>query len=348
MKWREEERENQLSPNQNFLLPSKPNKPMDGKIVATGFDALMVDGRDGERVLGILGEEERESKNSKKRKSEKERLRQQSRSKKRMRRIVCDVQYSNENKSPAIRVQGKSSYVFAISPTGEKAKLHFLKAAFSPEDCARLSVLLENEREFWVPRKDVRRMPEGLEHQLREYFTVGKWCAVGHIRPNVDSAYWAKPVGDIEAFHNQELVGLLKEFSSTATSILKERRPDIYWGISTLDQSIFGAFHLFFGLRGMVRQHVDSNDAISFIFPLQMEEGAKGGLEIGRSSMCFSSKPGDAILLDGDLLSHGMPEYNADPFHRLIGAFVVQKSYLRLHGLLIDKKNILLPIKPIE
>ena len=46
----------------------------------------------------------------------------------------------------------------------------------------------------------------------------------------------------------------------------------------------------------------------------------------------FSSKPGDVILLDSDLLSHGIPVYEAKPSEQIVGIFVIQKSYLQMNG----------------
>jgi len=65
------------------------------------------------------------------------------------------------------------------------------------------------------------------------------------------------------------------------------------------------------------------------------------GLEIGGSPWCFSSQPGDAVLFDSNFLSHGAPESKGDRAKRLVGVFVVQWSYLRLHGLAVGKGNIL-------
>jgi len=152
-------------------------------------------------------------------------------------------------------------------------------------------------------------------------------------------------VGDIFQFPNQLLMESLAEISSIATSLLKRYRPDIYSGVSGIYKDIFGPFNLFFGVRGTVCQHTDFNDVISVIFPIRTVYQAKGGLEIGGSSLCFNSQPGDVILLDSDLLSHGVPQFDADPIHRMVGIFIIQKSFLRLHGLKVNKDNILVKIK---
>ena len=42
---------------------------------------------------------------------------------------------------------------------------------------------------------------------------------------------------------------------------------------------------------------------------------------------------GEALeLFDSDLLSHGVPVYEGNPSEWWVGIFVIQKDYLRLHG----------------
>ena len=67
-----------------------------------------------------------------------------------------------------------------------------------------------------------------------------------------------------------------------------------------------------------------------------MPENAKGDLEIGGTSIIFSSKPGNIILLDSNLLSHGVPEYEGELSEHIIGIFVIQKSYLWMNGVQVQ------------
>jgi len=279
----------------------------------------------------------------KRRKSERERKRQRERSRKRMRLKAIDLRGSSScDLASALR---KPTFLSVLTPKGTRGKLHFLKGIFPLEMCAKLAEMLERESPLWRDRRDPSRIPTDSASLSRSYFIAGKWCAVGHARPGVDGAHWAKPVGDLLVFPQQDMVECLQYFARVASENLERYQPEIFHGVHGLYESIFGAFHIFFGLRGIVRQHVDRNDAISFIFPIQMEEGSKGGLEIGGSGLCCASKPGDAVLFDSDLLSHGVPEYLANPSERIVGVFAIQKNYLRLHGLRVDKEN---PIQPIH
>lgn len=301
---------------------------MDGKMVTTDSKESTSAGDDAE-VSGLL-EEQRGKDGRKRKKSERARERERERSKKRIRRLT--LQHNGDNGAqnmPVIR--GKSTYLDFTDKKGCKGKLHFLKGCFDPSSCAELANLLNESSGYWKEKKDLRRASEESSG-CRSYFTAGKWCAVGHAREGIDSTYWAKPVGNIATFPNLRLIELLSQFASKASVLLNRYRPDISCLTQDLD-NVFGQFHLFFAIRGIVRQHTDPNDAISFVFPLHAEPESKGGLEIGGTSICFSSQPGDAILFDSDVLSHGIPSYVAGPSERMVGIFVVQKTYLRIFGI---------------
>ena len=217
-------------------------------------------------------------------------------------------------------------------PSGElKGKVLFLKQVFTEEKCLQLAHLLQKNDAFWTVKKDEKQLPPDLGDSCC-YFTAGMHCAIGHTQPGIDKLYWAKPVGNIREYCDQELISCLQEFASVASLLLQTYCPDIYQPLAGFSSQLFGPFNIFFAVEGVVKQHTDQNDAISIIFPIQMLDNAKGGLEIGGALVIFSSKPGDVILLDSDLLSHGIPVYEAEPSERIVGIFVIQKSYLQMNG----------------
>jgi len=264
--------------------------------------------------------------------AEKERVR--NRRKKRIRPIL---RTADASASSTTFIRGESTYLKVLLPR-KKAQLHFLRHLYSEEQCNVLAQLLLDDAvsSFWKLKKDSRRSAEESV-AFRRYFVAGKWCAVGHSRPGVDTDFWAKPVGDISCFDSPKLMENLQYFAEKASSSLFRYRPDIFSIVQGKYPPIFGPFNIFFAMRGTVRMHRDPNDVVSFIFPLQVEANSKGGLEIGGTSLCFSSGPGDAILLDSALLLHGIPIYEGNPQDRLVGVFAIQKDFLRLHGITLPE-----------
>ena len=267
----------------------------------------------------------------KKKKSQKEQEQVKGQSKQRL----CHIDVNEEdNNTP--KIIGKSTFLCVFLSSGElKGKVHFLKRAITEEKCQGLAHLLRKNDAFWTVKKDHLQLPTNLGN-TRHYFTAGMHCAIGHTQPGRDKLYWAKPVGNIAEFFDQELIGCLMEFARIASVFLQTYRPDIYKPLAGICSQIFNPFNIFFAVEGVVKQHTDRNDALSVIFPIQMPENAKGGLEIGGTSIIFSSKPGDIILLDSNLLSHGVPEYEGELSERIIGIFVIQKSYLQMNGVQVQ------------
>lgn len=283
----------------------------------------------GEEVSGLPGKSPK-NEGRKRKKTEREKERQRKKARKRI-RIIKPVAASMGVAREAPFISSNSSFMEVVNSKGVSGKLHFLKGCFDSSLCDEIALQLDQCSNYWMERKDPQRAPVG-SNGCRQYFIAGKWCAVGHFREGIDCAHWAKPVGVISEFGNLRLRELLAVFSCQATLLLRRYRPEIFALTEGLEE-IFGAFHLFFAMRGVVRQHTDRNDVISFAFPIRSEWGAKGGLEIGGTSRCFSSKPGDAILMDSHVLSHGIPEYTANPSGRIVGVFSIQRTYLLLHGI---------------
>ena len=85
--------------------------------------------------------------------------------------------------------------------------------------------------------------------------------------------------------------------------------------------------------QGSSKFHRDPNDYLSFLFPIQVEEGKKGALELGGLDAAFKWKVGDAILLDSRLVEHGIRDYEGNPENRWIGIFLLQHPFLKAKGL---------------
>lgn len=281
------------------------------------------------------------SKKKRKRNSEREKKRQRERNRKRMRKMTAN---SEERTDKPTKILRKSSFISFPTNRDVEGRVHLLKGLFSIEELSRLSDLIEKESDSWVLRKDPGRIPSG-QPDSRGYFTAGLRCAVGHFRPGVDLLHWASPVGDIDQYKNQELISVIRGISSIAEGALHRYRPEL---CPILPTSVWGPFNVFFGLRGVVKPHIDKNDAISFVFPIRMEKSSNGGLRIGSTSYCCNSVPGDAVLMDTDVIQHGVEDYKGEASDRIIGTFVIQKDYLRIQGLKIDKKDSLNPIKISE
>ena len=87
------------------------------------------------------------------------------------------------------------------------------------------------------------------------------------------------------------------------------------------------------GPTGITKIHVDSNDFATFLFIIQQEDHSGGGLEIIGCDLCFSSNVGDAYLFDADKLRHQPRQFSGVAENRLMGAFIVHKTYLKLLGI---------------
>jgi hypothetical protein len=99
----------------------------------------------------------------------------------------------------------------------------------------------------------------------------------------------------------------------------------------------YNAFHLFMCPRGVAGMHRDRNDYVSFLFPISVESGKKGALELGGLGVAFKWEVGDVVILDSQTLQHGTREYEGDLNDRMIGIFIIHQSYLRKNGVEKEK-----------
>jgi len=125
----------------------------------------------------------------------------------------------------------------------------------------------------------------------------------------------------------------LAPIANIASGCVKKYRPKIAQLTDQLDDFPFGSFHLFMCGQGSSKFHRDPNDYLSFLFPIQVEEGKKGALELGGLDAAFKWKVGDAILLDSRLVEHGIRDYEGNPENRWIGIFLLQHPFLKAKGL---------------
>lgn len=261
-----------------------------------------------------------------KRKKKREVERQKKRRKTRMRK---EKAVEEKQSKKEVYIRGTPTFLTVDTISGFSAKAHFLPKLFCVDKVGHLGALLRKEEQFWELKEDARRLQS---NNKRNYFTAGRRAAQGHSRAGIDPVHWARPGGDISKL-DPELLLLLAEFSAMASNAVEKYRPEMSEILRrSFFSDIFGLFHIFFAVEGAVKLHRDPNDFISFIFPIEMESNAGGGLEIGGTSLCFQAKVGDATLVDSDLLLHGVRKYQGDPSARLVGVFAIQKSYLRLKG----------------
>ena len=133
---------------------------------------------------------------------------------------------------------------------------------------------------------------------------------------------------------------MLQSISKTACDLLYRYRPSIYRYLNVPNyvapKRVFNLFHFFMAPLGVTSMHRDVNDFITFLFIIHCEEGGKGGLEVGGADALFKADIGDAILMDADVLFHASRDYSPvqeDIDDRMVGIFVVHKTFLRLLGL---------------
>ena len=93
----------------------------------------------------------------------------------------------------------------------------------------------------------------------------------------------------------------------------------------------FGAFQLLFLLL-ICYLFVIHKTCITVI---QVENGMKGGLELVGVGVGFKWEVGDVMLLDSDLLEHGVPLPDGKTIgnrETMVGIFIVHKTFLYLQG----------------
>mmetsp|Transcript_9978 Transcript_9978/g.13444 ORF Transcript_9978/g.13444 Transcript_9978/m.13444 type:complete len:220 (+) Transcript_9978:385-1044(+) len=191
----------------------------------------------------------------------------------------------------------------------------------------KLAAALIKENQ-WETRKDTKRAARGS----KVYYTSGWWVQLGHCNPKRDVPHIAGKGGKagVSPILNEQLICLGEQ----ASKLLEKYRPDITSVLKEGPNFLreYGWFHLFMSPVGVSILHQDPNDFVSFIFVIQSELGALGGLEIGDLDLVFTWKVGDAVILDSNVLYHGSRDYLGYSEGRLVGIFLIHRTYLLLHN----------------
>jgi len=209
--------------------------------------------------------------------------------------------------------------------TEEGKKVHYIRGAFLVEDMRQLAIALRDAK-TWEWREDRTR-------GNKNFFITGNWTEQGHAGPG-DSVFPAGKAGKKEAETGIGLNIFLQSYAVVASNLLRKLRPDVVALLADLKTpSQFDLFHLFMSPEGTAKMHKDRNDLVAFLFLIDTDENCGGGLEIGGTDYCFNWRVGDAIILDSWALAHGTRKYLGEKKNRLLGIFVIQKPYLRVHSI---------------
>jgi len=84
--------------------------------------------------------------------------------------------------------------------------------------------------------------------------------------------------------------------------------------------------------------HKDNKDMVSVLFPVEMEEGKGGQLEMGGTNRCFDWQVGDCVVVDSQHYTHGSRRFFGQK-PRIVGIFIIHLEFLRLFG--IDPNTLL-------
>jgi len=233
-------------------------------------------------------------------------------------------------------VVSKNQFVDFFDDAVYVGRALYLKKCFPSSLMVKLASLLRSEVKFWKTKPDkTRGLPE--KNYMKSNFTAGRRNMQGHFRPE-DPSCWAHSLKLPQSFTNSETFSVLQEVANTATHVLRKYFPD---SASFIDnekylpsERIFGLFHLFMATTGVTSFHRDRNDYATFHFILESPPNSKGGLEIGGANLCFKGDVGDALLFDADELYHAPRDYKGDPDDRMVGVFIIHKTFLRLLGVI--------------
>jgi len=251
----------------------------------------------------------------------------QRRSKKRVRKCRVEVRVDDqkrfEEKDDVTHI--RKSKVVEIGTT--EKNVFFQKAVFSPEEMRNLaSALLVSEY-----REDRTDKICGL----KPFYINGLWTQQGHTQPGIDCSHPAGEAGRAASEGKPDAVrDLLQPLAARATLFLQRFRADIAGLVGDMGNP-YGSFHLYMASRGVSNMHRDENDLISFMFLIQ-SPGKGGQLEMGGTKHAIAWEIGDAILMDTSSVYHGSRAFEGDENERLVGLFIIQKTFCHLHGKILS------------
>jgi len=211
-----------------------------------------------------------------------------------------------------------------VGKGNQKFKAHYIRGVFAKHEMQELAQALD-ESKHWEHRKDKTRGD-------KDFFITGRWAAQGHARHGIDHDYPAGKAGksDQTERNNVKINEILARLSVKASMILRKYRLDIFNVVDGLD-SPYGLFHLFMTPRGVSKMHRDKNDLISLMFLMRKSKNG-GELEMGGTDHGIDWDIGDVILLDSSKIPHGTRSFDVAKDSRMVGLFIIHKSYCRLHG----------------
>lgn len=208
---------------------------------------------------------------------------------------------------------------------GGNKLVHFRKAFFTHQSMHALATALTKSY-HWKFTHDNTRGP-------KHFFINGVWTQQGHARPGIDVTYPAGKAGKANDLDNQRVCDLLQPLALSASSLLRKHRPDLACLVEDI-KNPYGLFHLFICPRGLSNMHRDRNDLISFMFLIKSPDDICE-LELGGTKHAITWQLGDVVIIDSSKIYHGSRLLKGDSDDRLVGLFIIQKSYCRLHGKII-------------
>lgn len=233
--------------------------------------------------------------------------------------LVIIKQTKRRCSNKVVKLERHSAFI-----TLNNHKIHHFKNVFSGDKMNKLATALNQQQHLFEFKIDDTR-------GSKKYFTSGEWLATGHCRPGIDSLHAAGKAGKTHPTITAKIDKILLNLSTTATKILKKCRPDIYQMVG--ENNYYGAFNIFIAPRGVSKIHKDSNDMLSFLFLIQSPHQG-GELEIAGTNYAISWNIGDVIIFDSADIYHGSRKYNGNLNTRIVGDFIIQKTYCRYMGFL--------------
>ena len=227
-----------------------------------------------------------------------------------------------------VRILCYNSYVeLRVLETNTLYRAHFKKNVYQKEELNGLREALVKDQRAWETMRDKRSTSEDGR---RRYITTGHWCAQGQCTP-LDPVYPAGKAGKLEKRKgSKRLLEALSPFAKKASDMVRKYRPDVWEKVRHLPFP-FDTFHLFMAPQGDCGYHQDEKDYLACLFPINVQEGPKGGLELPALKIAFKWNVGDLILLDGKALEHGPRDYSGETEERMMGIFIIQRPFLIHH-----------------
>ena len=255
------------------------------------------------------------------------------RKRKRLRRLKIDLLERNEEED-YVNVHDRSTVLDIRTLENKSARCHFLKNVFTPSEMKELQDALFAAN-YWESG-DCKQGRRAIAYS-------GHWNAQAHFDPDFDQPYGAGIGRKVEErLENPILQGILESLGQKVSGQLRKYRKDIVIPLEEerLENLDFGFFHLFMCACGASLPHTVDNDFVSCAFVVNIgKKTVGGGIDFPDLKLSLNLRVGDLLIMDSDVISHGSFRYQGseDPINptlddRLVGLFVIHRSYLKLLG----------------